>query len=253
MMTRPRPGSRTKIALVLCTASFGCTAPDAAPTTPAPAAVARVVLVGDSLAQEASADLAFLLGDVPLVPKYYGGTAPCDWLDDDLEADDASVVVISFTGNSQTPCMSDGPSSYVRGAGLVDRYRQDVATLVERSQEAGAVVVLVGQPSRGNDPAGASEVDGLNSAYRSLAITLGADFVDAGASVELDDGAFTLRLPCTPMEPACDPDGTNAVRSDDGVHFCPGRNDLPCPRYSSGALRFALAISDAVTRLVPTL
>ena len=44
----------------------------------------RVVLVGDSLAQEATPYLRFLAGSKQFVPKFWGGTAPCDWLSVDL-------------------------------------------------------------------------------------------------------------------------------------------------------------------------
>ena len=211
--------------------------------------ITRVVLIGDSLAQEAESNLAFLIGDLVLVPKFFGGTAACDWLDDDLGVSPDSAVVITFTGNSQTQCMADGAGGYLRGNALVARYQQDIATLIQRALAAGGQVVLVGQPARGGDPLGAAEVEGLNQIYRAMATTTSVQFVDAGATVENADGSFAARLPCSPIEPECDDDGTNAVRSDDGVHFCPGRHDVPCPHYSSGSLRFALSIAQAVTHL----
>jgi hypothetical protein len=211
--------------------------------------ITRVVLIGDSLAQEVESNLAFLIGDLVVVPKFFGGTAACDWLDDDLDVTPDSAVVITFTGNSQTECMSDGAGGYLRGTALVARYQQDVATLIERALAAGGQVLLVGQPARGGDPLGAAEVDGLNQIYRAMATATAVQFVDAGATVENPDGSFAERLPCSPIEPECDDDGTNAVRSDDGVHFCPGDHDVPCPHYSSGSLRFALSIAEAVTHL----
>ena len=241
----------------LVTASCSDSAPadlDVAPTTTIaatapPPPIARLVLVGDSLAQEIETNLAFLIGDLQLVPKFFGGTAACDWLDDDLAVTPDSAVVITFTGNSQTDCMADGVGGHLRGSALVARYQQDVSTLVERAVAAGGAVVLVGQPARGGDPLGAIEVDALNDVYRTIASEMSVDFVDAGATVENSDGSFAQRLPCSPFEPQCDADGTNAVRSDDGVHFCPGQHDVPCPEYSSGSLRFALAIADAVGNL----
>lgn len=206
----------------------------------------RVVLLGDSLAQEIASNVTFLLNPTPVVPKFYGGTAPCDWLDDDLGASTASAVVITFTGNHGTSCMRDSAGTELRGDALVDRFRADVTVLAERARAAGAWVVIVGQPARGDDPLGAAEVDDLNQVYRTLAGVPGITFVDAGAAVENADGSFTTRLPCSSIETTCDADGTVAVRSDDGVHLCPGEHEQPCPVYSSGALRFALAIIEAL-------
>jgi hypothetical protein len=224
----------TALDLDIAPASTSTTTPVARPP------ITRVVLLGDSLAQEVESNLAFLIGDLVLVPKFFGGTAACDWLDDDLDVTPDSAVVITFTGNSQTDCMSDGAGGYLRGNALVARYQQDVATLIQRAVTAGGQVVLVGQPARGRDALGAAEVDGLNQIYRAMATTPSVEFVDAGATVENADGSFAERLPCSPIEPQCD---------DDGVHFCPGRHDVPCPGYSSGSLRFALAIAGAVTNL----
>lgn len=206
-----------------------------------------VVLVGDSLAAEAAEYLPGLLGGAPLVGRYFGGTAPCDWLDDDLGATAGSVVVISFSGNSKTPCMSDGAGDYLQDGALVEKYRADVSVLIERAQSAGASVELVGQPVPAPTGPGAGLVELLNGMYQELAVSTGATFVDAGKSVENADGSFAQRLPCVPEEPQCDPSGENVVRSDDGVHFCP-RPAAPgeCAEHSSGAFRFAAAIADAV-------
>ena len=82
-------------------------------------------------------------------------------------------------------------------------------------------------------------IDGLIAAVGpNLQVPAGTTIVDAG-------GQYVLQLPCLPGEAECGPDGSNVVRSDDGVHFCPGPNLKPCPVYSSGALRFAMAISNA--------
>lgn len=215
---------------------------------PRPAAqVSRVVLVGDSLAHEAYASVRFFVAPRRVVPKFWGGTAPCDWLKVNLEANRSSVVVISFTGNSQTPCMSDGAGGHLRGAALIDRYRSDLTELVKRARASGARVLLVGQPHRDASFAAEAEVDGINAISRELAVERFVSFVDAGAAVELD-GRYTPRLPCAPFDPMCDPDGTVVVRGD-GVHFCPIESPSgACPMWSSGAVRFALAISAAARR-----
>jgi hypothetical protein len=218
---------------------------------PAPAAAAdEVVLLGDSLAQEASPYLERELGDTPLHEQYWGGTAPCDWLGKDLPARAGSVVVISFTGNALTPCMEDEDGAFLHGTALVDKYWADVGRLVAEIRSTGANVVLVGQPQRG--PAAtagteaALEVEGINAMYAALARTDGVSFVDAGAAVETPEGDFATTLPCLPGEVECGLLGDNVVRNDDGVHLCQGASPDPCAKYSSGAYRFAAAIASAL-------
>jgi lysophospholipase L1-like esterase len=209
---------------------------------------AGVVLIGDSLAEEAAPYLQRELGDTKVLERFLGGTAPCDWLDTDLRARRSRIVVISFSGNSATPCMA-GEGGQLRGEALVERYRADLTAMVDQVRATGAQVVLVGQPARGFVAAegqGQREVDGVNAVYGELAEAGDVSFVDAGAAVEAPDGAFTRTLPCLPGEDECGPGGTNVVRSDDGVHFCPGAASHPCPRYSSGAFRFAGAIAAAL-------
>jgi len=109
----------------------------------------EVVLVGDSIAQEAAPSLREQLGDTELRDRFLGGTAPCDWLGEDLEVTSTRIVVISFTGNSLTPCMADGAGGFVHGEALVDRYRADLTTMVDQVRAQGAPVILVGQPQRG--------------------------------------------------------------------------------------------------------
>ena len=207
-----------------------------------------MVVYGDSLAEESMPFLQGMTWPKGFVPRFFGGTAPCDWTGDTAPMSQASTVVITFTGNTQTTCMSDGAGGFVHGRALVERYRAAVKRLVDRARDQGAWVILVGQPARGNDPLGASEVEGLNAMYRELASEAYVAFVDAGATVENADGSVAASLPCASGEVLCDPSGWNPVRNNDGVHLCPGANVNPCPVYSSGAWRFANAIAAAVAR-----
>jgi hypothetical protein len=211
--------------------------------------VTEVMLLGDSLAQEAAPYLQRHLREVPLVERHFGGTAPCDWLDDDLQPSPGGVVVISFSGNSMTPCMDDGAGGFLHGEALVDKYRLDLSRLIAKVRSPTTEVMLVGQPER--SPAATVAVDaemvaGINAVLSQLAGDDGVSFVDAGASVESRDGEFAATLPCLPGEAECDPSGSNVVRNDDGVHLCRGTAPDPCAEYSSGAYRFARAIADAL-------
>lgn len=206
-----------------------------------------VVLVGDSLAEQAAPYLGPLLHGRQLVPQFFGGTAPCDWLAKNLEFTADSVVVISFTGNSLSPCMSDSAGGPLAGPAVVDKYRADVTALIDEVLSAQARVLLVGQPVHADATPGNDIVAGLNGVYADLATRADVSFVDAGAAVENPDGSFAQFLPCLPDEPECGPFGSNIVRNDDGLHFCPGAPPPgPCPVYSSGASRFANAIAAAI-------
>lgn len=208
---------------------------------------AAVVLVGDSLAVEAAQFLPTLVEPSPFASYVFGGTAPCDWLTTDLQLTADSVLVISFIGNSGTACMADGAGGFLQGQAILDKYRTDVSALIELARSAGARVLLVGQPPRIDSAQSNEVVGGLNAIYTELVTGEGIAFVDAGAVIENPDGTYAALLPCLPNEPLCDASGSNAVRSDDGLHLCPGpAAPPPCQVYSSGAFRFAEAIADAI-------
>ena len=211
----------------------------------APVVTDRLVLVGDSLAHEVSPVIRYMTPGKDFVEKFFGGTAPCDWIDADLEATNSTVVVISFSGNSMTPCMIDETGANLIDERLVEKYRTDVGVLIDHATAAGARVVLVGQPVRDPRFDADLEVGGINVMYQDYAAAMPrVSYVDAGGLVENADGRFTDRLPCTDLDTGCAPDGTTLVRSD-GIHFCPVVGTLPCPVWSSGATRFGLGIAAA--------
>ena len=210
----------------------------------------NVILVGDSLVEQAAPYLQPFFGPKILVRRVFGGTAPCDWLGKDLEIRATSVVVISFSGNSLTSCMTDGAGAQLRGQAVVAEYRLDVTALIAEALYVGAHVLLVGQPVHAGSLASNNVVTGINAMYRDLASARDVSFVDAGAAVENPDGSFASTLPCLASEPRCVLSGRNVVRSDDGVHFCPGSGPVGlCPGYASGAFRFAKAIEQAARDL----
>ena len=78
------------------------------------------------------------------------------------------------------------------------------------------------------------------------------EYVDAGRAV-VEGDRFTATLPCLPSEGPAEGcvDGRIRVRALDGVHFCPvreGPGTDHCPVYSSGAVRFGLAMAGPLRR-----
>lgn len=227
----------------------GCAPSTDSATSGVPAPIDQVVFIGDSLGEQTAPYLQPLMGSRTFVPHVFGGTAPCDWLGQDLSVTPTSVAVITFIGNSSSTCMADGAGGFLHGQALVDKYRSDIIALVEQVRSSGAQVLMVGQPQRQGDANVDTEITGLNALYSGLAEPGAVSFVDAGAAVEDANGAFVLRLPCMPGETQCDADGSIAVRSEDGVHFCSNAEAVGCGDYSSGAFRFAATIAAALNLL----
>ncbi len=236
---------------------------------PVTASDASIVLYGDSLAAEAADSFRAALAaagvaDVRL--NTFGGTAICDWLDR-MQTDAAvlhpTAVVVEFSGNALTPCMSDasGHSLFDDPAAYHEKYRADAQAVLDIFGGTGTRVYFAGAPlsrkAAETDPAGATW---LNDLYASLAADSAGRgrYVDAGAAT-LQANRWTPTLPCLPEEPCTggvDADGTpiNVVRAPDGGHFCPGAPDATrgvtetCPVWSSGAYRYANAMAAPVVR-----
>jgi hypothetical protein len=215
--------------------------------------VERVDLFGDSLGYQAEPYLDMFLAqthDYTVSNHTYGGTATCDWLSRMAAAADErpQAVLLVFSGNAFTPCM-DGVT--LHGPKYYELYRTYTKQAIGIFSAVGVHVFLVGTPV---DESSMTGWDQLDDIYRQLAQEnpLTVTYVDAGASVETATGGFTWALPCISIEPSCGADGTNVVRSPDGIHFCPDGTPAtlgvtgPCDEYSSGAFRFALAMMEAV-------
>jgi hypothetical protein len=226
----------------------------------APPSQTTVVLYGDSLAVEAEpffVDRLRANGVAEVRTRVFGGTAICDWFDamrrDAAELQPA-VVVIEFSGNALTRCMTgdDGVSLGVDHNVLHTKYLADAQEIL-RIFGSETEVYFVGAPrsltaDARNDP----DINWFNSMYQAVATAApNASYIDAGAAV-LSNGRWTETLPCLPTEPCTGPDGTNVVRAPDGGHFCPGAAaavrgvTVVCLAWSSGAYRFGSAMADGV-------
>ncbi len=237
-------------------ASITQTKPAVQAASPAPSAPVHetVDLFGDSLGYQAEpyVDMFFAEARTYTVSNNtYGGTATCDWLSKmaAAAAEHPQAAILVFSGNAFTPCM-DGV--VLRSPEYYDLYTTDTEQAISIFSAVGAHVFLVGTPI---DLSSVDGWDRLDDIYRQLAPAnpLAVTYVDAGASVESSTGAFTWQLPCMSIEPSCGANGSNTVRSPDGIHFCPDGTPAtqgvtgPCDEYSPGAFRFALAIESAVT------
>jgi hypothetical protein len=230
-------------------AKFSRSAQTHAPVAPAPR---TVDLFGDSLGYQAApyVNLFFETGHYTVSNNTFGGTATCDWLSRMVAAaaGHPQAAVLVFSGNAFTPCMG---GVTVRSLQYYDLYLAYTEQAIRIFAAVGAHVFLVGTPI---DESSAAGWDRLDDIYRLLAqaYPLSVTYVDAGAAVESPGGGFTWQLPCMSIEPSCGANGTNVVRSPDGIHFCPNGNAAnwgvtgPCDEYSPGAFRFALAIVSAV-------
>lgn len=249
---------------------------------------AEVILYGDSLAVESAGmfrDLVVLEDDdLEVIPASYPGPAICDLeavIPQDLATYDAlEVAVMSFVGNNSTPCVQDAEGEGLTGEALADKYAEDAESVTELLTDGGVQVLWVGAPPSPGLPGGASEL--IDQAYRDL-VDEWADrapgqvhYAPAGEAVSGPDGEFVSSLPCLDDEvdmealleeldvgqdrddleldgaAGCN-DGEIRVRSDDEIHFCPVEredDELGCPTYSSGAVRYGEAMAEATLALL---
>ncbi len=209
----------------------------------------RIALYGDSLSMQSAQYFQFFANadGAAVLLGAYSGMAICDVLprmSSDVTSWKPNVAVVQFSGNTFTACMK----GYTFGTpAYYEKYRKDAQTAIDILRGHGARVLLMGAPI--DSSARLSEnVTRLNAIYADLArANRDVTYVDAGRSV-LADGKFTWTLPCLTFEPCPGASGTNVVRSPDGLHFCPtGKAPIEgpyavCDVYSSGALRFAIAM-----------
>jgi len=240
-------------------AAAACTPASSLPTgVPGRERPARIVLYGDSLADQAAPFFRALItahGKATLQVKTTPGTAICDYLSDMARTVGRfrpDAVVVEFSGNNLTRCTHDKKAGQALvGDALVALYRADAEKATTTLSRYGATVYWIGAPSDGT-PSQSDSAARIKAIYQELPSRFDrVRFVDAGQAV-LDHGQYTDYLPCLPNEPCSGPviGGVrmNKVRAPDGVHFCPVpiTGAARCPVWSSGAFRFGAAMAAPV-------
>ncbi len=218
----------------------------------------RVNIYGDSLTVQAAPYLNAIGKVYGLTVKVraFSGTAPCDFLpllESDLRKRKPDLVLFAFSGNSIATCMLDGSGHPLVGDAVLAKYAADTDTAIAETTRAHVPFVLASPPAPFAKAATWKQFDDL---YRSVAASHpGVNYVDAGQDIA-PGGEFSATQQCMPFEvnlpqarTACHgPDADIAVRGPDGAHFC-GNATLttanPCSAYSSGAMRYAINLTDA--------
>jgi hypothetical protein len=177
-----------------------------------------------------------------LVVRFRFGGAPCSFFDQ-MRADRQDrpyAVIVSFTGNPEymSPCV--GPHT-------VSSHAYQLKQVKDIWTGSRARLVWAATPRLPYDVS-----EQVQDAMRAEAQKQGMVVADAGRYVT-PNRTWAQVLPCIAGEscvghqinPAV-PGGSNIVRANDGVHFCPGgpRGFDACPYFSAGAWRFAKALTE---------
>jgi hypothetical protein len=221
----------------------------------------QVFVYGDSLVVQAEPYLTSVAAslDMTVTVRAFGGIAPCDELGSlaqDLRDSQPHVVVFAFSGNSFSDCMRDENGRLFTGADVLAKYRSDIDAAAQMAIQAG-VPFVVASPPASEDHSGNWEQ--LDTVFRDIAAAHQpyVQYADAGSQIA-PDGLFAPTQRCLPFDlnnplskPLClSADGSIGVRAADGVHFCSDpaaatKSATSCTEYSSGALRYAIALVTA--------
>ena len=212
-----------------------------------------VLYYGDSLAREAQ---PFFIQTVQATSKAkviahaFPGTAPCDFyaqMKKDVRSKPGALVVISFYGNLLTHCVKKSSSKF--HGSWYNTYQNQFASALDNLNGAGNIWVAVAPIAK------ATGISRKNQARQAALQAAGSNssiqIFDAGAAVEAPGGLFATWLPCLLDETCNNPlkPGYNQVRSNDGLHFCPGVHSvyyLQCSKYEPGAIRYGRALAEPV-------
>lgn len=226
-----------------------------------PAHEARVFVYGDSLVVQATPYLASVARslDLDVTVRAFGGIAPCDatpLMVRDLKQRSPDLVLYAFSGNGFSNCMREGNGDIATYDDVVSRYRTDLERAAAITTQAG-VPLLIASPPAAQDRA--EEWRELDTVFRTIAAGRQpqVQYTDAGVQIA-PDGEFAATQRCLPFDlgfgvagGSCgDEDESVDVRAPDGVHFCSDPqaatvNAASCTGYSSGALRYAIALVTA--------
>ncbi|MEC9000164.1 MAG: hypothetical protein VYC56_07780 [Actinomycetota bacterium] len=199
----------------------------------------RLVLTGDSITDQVSPYLKWILGRVADVERrHHGGTALCDWFADrgddlgfeNLEQWAPHVYVVDHGGNALTPCMADMDGTPLTGAAYEAKYLADSERLLEVAARTDSRVLFVDQPVGRGDL-----LSGTHFVFRSMPERHPGGhvrFLSTWPAVS-PGGHFLQSSPCGDIEPGC-VDGMGELRSP-----FPGSHLEPL-----GAWRYAQAIVD---------
>jgi hypothetical protein len=182
-----------------------------------------VAIVGDSLIEQSRDQFAAHAGELGLSVEAvaFGGSAPCDWQEEfeQYAAERPRALVVSFAGNDNTPCINPTGGGFRDPQTIADAYAAMVPGILDLFEGTATDLYLVLPPPVA-PPASEPAAAAIRDVYRAIgAARDDVTVVDPGPVLG-GDSAFHLALPCEPWEQAvCGPDGTVAVRRDDGIHL----------------------------------
>ncbi|WP_248839604.1 SGNH/GDSL hydrolase family protein [Frankia sp. AgKG'84/4] len=174
-----------------------------------------------------------------VLTRTLGGTAICDWFDEmerQLKDWAPTIAVLSFSGNSMTPCMHDREP--------LAAYEKDAAHAISLFSGAGVTVDLVESPTRREEPVDGQGRTALTQLWTRLAAGQSHVHVLPAGRALTDSGRWTSTMSCRRSE-SCDSRGLVTVRNPDGVHLCPvaHTSSRDCPVYSPGAERYGRSMA----------
>ncbi len=226
------------------------------PTTPSNFTVG---FYGDSFAFDSAEHAHHLLetgGRLHVVGATFHGVAVCDLLPQ-MRADAARYdmfgAVLTFAGNAFTPCMAKANGRALSGRAALRKFEADLTEAVQLLTADGARVYLGTVPT--SRIQASFDMNWDRNTNRVVAKVARkhrrVELIDSAATVLDSNGNYTETLPCLEFEP-CAFNGRNLVRESTGIHFCTsGFADVSvgidtCPVWSSGAFRFAGALTAPV-------